>query len=54
MQQPFLMKRDKVGGHALSVTCGDTSPKGRGKNTTENFLVIPNTLVMNFTAWLSL
>ena len=39
---------------ALSVTCGDTSPKGRGKGTAGNFLIIPNTLVLNFTAWLSL
>ena len=39
---------------ALSVTCGDTSPKGRGKSTAGNFLVSPNTLVLNFTAWLSL
>ena len=39
---------------ALSVTYGDTSPKGRGKSTAGNFLVTPNTLVINFTAWLSL
>ena len=39
---------------ALSVTCGDTSPKGRGKGTAGNFLIIPNTLVLNFTAWLYL
>ena len=31
-----------------------TSPKGRGKSTAENFLIEPNTLVMNLTAWLSL
>ena len=54
MQQPFLMKRDTVGVLALSVTCGDTSLKGRGKSTAGNFLIIPNALVMNFTAWLSL
>ena len=29
-----------------------TSPKGRGKSAAGNFLVIPNTLVLNFTAWL--
>ena len=39
---------------ALSVTCGDTSPKGRGKSTAGNFLIAPNTLVINLTAWLSL
>ena len=38
---------------ALSVTCGDSSPKGRAKNTAGNFLIEPNTLVPNFTAWLS-
>ena len=32
---------------------GKSFLKGRGKNTTGNFLVIPNALVMNFTAWLS-
>ena len=39
---------------ALSVTYGDSSPKGRAKSTTRNFLFVPNTLVPNFTAWLSL
>ena len=39
---------------ALSVTCGDTSPKGRGKSTAGNFLIVPNTLATNLTAWLSL
>ena len=39
---------------ALSVTCGDSSPKGRAKSTAENFLFIPNTLVSELTAWLSL
>ena len=39
---------------ALSVTYGDTSPKGRGKSTARHFLIEPNTLAMNFTAWLSL
>ena len=32
---------------------GKSFLKGRAKSTTENFLVTPNTLVMNFTAWLS-
>ncbi len=31
-----------------------TSPKGRGKSTAGSFFIVPNTLVMNFTAWLSL
>ena len=31
-----------------------SSPKGRAKSTAGSVLVIPNTLVMNFTAWLSL
>ena len=31
-----------------------TSPKGRGKSTAGNFLIMPNTLVSNLTAWLSL
>ena len=39
---------------ALSVTCGDSSPKGRAKSTAGSFFIMPNTLVMNFTAWLSL
>ena len=39
---------------ALSVTCGDSSPKGRAKSTAGNFLIAPNALVPNFTAWLSL
>ena len=39
---------------ALSVTYGDTSPKGRGKSIAGSFLIVPNTLVMNLTAWLSL
>ena len=39
---------------ALSVTCGDTSPKGRGKSTAGNFLIVPNALATGFTAWLSL
>ena len=37
---------------ALSVTCGDTSPKGRGKGTAVNFLIMPNTLATNFRPWL--
>ena len=39
---------------ALSVTCGDSSPKGRAKSTAANFLIMPNTLATDFTAWLSL
>ena len=39
---------------ALSVTCGDSSPKGRARSTAENFLIAPNTLAISFTAWLSL
>ena len=31
-----------------------SSPKGRAKSTAGNFLIMPNTLAMNFTAWLSL
>ena len=30
-----------------------SSPKGRAKSTAGSFLIEPNTLVMNFTAWLS-
>ena len=29
---------------ALSVTCGDTSPKGRGSGETASFVVCPETL----------
>ena len=32
---------EKVNELALSVTCGDTSPKGRGKNLTGNDLALP-------------
>ena len=39
---------------ALSVTYGDTSPKGRGKSTAGNFLIEPNSLATNVTAWLPL
>ena len=39
---------------ALSVTYGDSSPKGRAKSTAGSFLIMPNTLVIHFTAWLSL
>jgi hypothetical protein len=31
-----------------------SSPKGRAKSTAGNFLFVPNALVPNFTAWLSL
>ena len=33
---------------------GKSFLKGRGKNTAGNSLIEPNTLAMNFTAWLSL
>ena len=33
---------------------GKSFLKGRAKSTAGYFLIIPNTLVMNFTAWLSL
>ena len=36
--------------YALSVTCGDTSPKGRGKSTAESFLIVPNTLSIEATS----
>ena len=39
---------------ALSVTFGDSSPKGRAKSTAGSFLVPPNTLATNVMAWLSL
>ena len=41
-------------GLALSVTCGDSSPKGRAKSTAGNLLIEPNTLATNVTAWLPL
>ena len=37
---------------ALSVTCGDSSPKGRAKSTAGSFLVSPNTLATSFRPWL--
>ena len=39
---------------ALSVTFGDSSPKGRAKSTAGSFIVSPNTLAINLTAWLPL
>ena len=54
MQQPFLMKRDTIGGPARTVTGGDTSPKGRGKSTAGNFIIEPDTLATGFKSWLSL
>ena len=39
---------------ALSVTCGDSSPKGRAKSTAGNFLITLKTLATSITAWLSL
>ena len=38
---------------ALSVTYGDTSPKGRGKSTAGNFLFTPDTLATSLRPWLS-
>ena len=38
---------------ALSVTCGDSSPKGRAKSTAGSFLVSPSTLATNVMAFLS-
>ena len=39
---------------ALSVTYGDSSPKGRAKSTAGKFLIAPKTLATNFTTWLPL
>ena len=39
---------------ALSVTFGASSPKGRAKYTSRQFLVSPKALATSFTAWLSL
>ena len=39
---------------ALSVTCGDSSPKGRAKSTAGSFLIMPNTLATGFKSWLPL
>ncbi len=39
---------------ALSVTCGDSSPKGRAKSTAGNFLITLKTSATNLTAWLPL
>ena len=38
----------------LSVTYGDSSPKGRAKSTAESFLIMPNTLATGFKSWLPL
>ena len=47
---------DSPGGAALSVKAYGfaSSPKGRAKSTAGSFFIMPNTLVTNFTAWLSL
>ena len=37
---------------ALSVTCGDSSPKGRAKSTAGNFLITLKTLVTSLRPWL--
>ena len=39
---------------ALSVTCGDSSPKGRAKNTAGNFLITSKALATSLRSWLSL
>ena len=39
---------------ALSVTFGDSSPKGRAKSTAESFLMMPDTLASDFKPWLPL
>ena len=53
---PLSAKARRCGesGLALSVTCGDSSPKGRAKSTAGNFLITLKTLATNVTAWLSL
>ena len=38
---------------ALSVTYGDSSPKGRAKSTAGSFLIASDTLASRLTAWLS-
>ncbi len=55
LQRRFLRKRGAaISGLALSVTCGDSSPKGRAKSTAGSFLITLKTLATNVTAWLSL
>ena len=39
---------------ALSVTFGDSSPKGRAKHTAGSYLIALKTLATKLTAWLSL
>ena len=39
---------------ALSVTFGDSSPKGRANSTAESFLMMPDTLASDFKPWLPL
>ena len=53
---PLSAKARRCGesGLALSVTCGDSSPKGRAKSTAGNFLITLKTLATSITAWLSL
>ena len=52
---PLSAKAQRGGesGLALSVTCGDSSPKGRAKSTAGNFLITLKTLATSITAWLS-
>ena len=58
MEESFLVASETLvtglTARALSVTCGDSSPKGRAKSTAGSFLIMPNTLATNVTAWLSL
>ena len=54
LRSPAPPKGGAFGVLALSVTCGDSSPKGRAKCNAGRFLIAPNTLALNLTAWLSL
>ena len=47
-------KRKLVSSPSPSLLRKSTSPKGRGKSTTGSFLIAPNTLATNVTAWLPL
>ncbi len=39
-------REEKINGLALSVTCGDSSPKGRALGKTGNFAVLPKPLTL--------
>ena len=60
LQRRFLRKRGAAGKCCWSAPSQSkpngfaSSPKGRAKSTARNFLITPNPLAMNFTAWLSL